>query len=96
MPKNAHNICKCALFKTHQSVYKQEKHSNRTEKKGTSLSLFLFSIKKSILILNYSAVAGVSSAAAGASTAASAFFATVERRVRAAFLVAFSFNMFSL
>ncbi len=60
-----------------------------------------FSVRN--LLLNYSAALASSAAGASATGAAtgsaatvSAFLAALERRVRAAFLVAFSFNMFSL
>jgi hypothetical protein len=79
-----------------------DKKPNQQKRNKPKLIPFLF---ESICRLNYSA-AGVSSgaiSAAGASTATgaavattSAFLAAVERRVRTAFLVAFSFNMFSL
>ena len=62
-----------------------------------SLTTFLRNMGLKAYSAAFSSTAGAS--ATGASTAAgaaSAFLAAVERRVRAAFLVAFSFNMFSL
>ncbi len=63
-----------------------------------------FSVRN--LLLNYSAAlassaagaagASATGAATGSAATVSAFLAALERRVRAAFLVAFSFNMFSL